>query len=149
MQLTQNFTLEEFTGSDVARDKGIDNTAPPAIVVNLRRLADALEQARALLGSSPIKITSGYRCPALNRAVGGVPNSAHAQGLAADFVCAGFGTPVNVARRLAASDLPFDQVINEFGRWVHIGLAADGAAPRRQVLTARKVDGRTTYTAGV
>ncbi|KUZ70659.1 peptidase M15 [Burkholderia ubonensis] len=149
MQLTPHFTLEELTRSDTARARQIDNTPSPAAAANLRRLAQTLERVRALLGGKPMQITSGYRSPALNRAVGGVSTSAHAQGLAADFVCSGYGPPVDVCRALAASDLPFDQVINEFGRWVHIGLAADGVTPRRQVLTARKVGGRTTYAAGL
>ncbi|WP_347467500.1 D-Ala-D-Ala carboxypeptidase family metallohydrolase [Burkholderia stagnalis] len=149
MQLTPHFTLEEFTRSDTARARQIDNSPTPAAAANLRRLAQTLEQARVLLGDMPMQITSGYRSPALNRAVGGVPTSAHAQGLAADFVCSGYGPPLDVCHVLAASDLPFDQVINEFGRWVHIGLAADGATSRRQVLTARKVGGRTTYVAGL
>ncbi|WP_333992690.1 D-Ala-D-Ala carboxypeptidase family metallohydrolase [Burkholderia orbicola] len=149
MQLTPHFTLEELTRSDTARARQIDNTPTPVAAANLRRLAQTLERARALLGGRPMQITSGYRSPTLNRAVGGVPTSAHAQGLAADFVCAGFGAPIDVARRLAATELPFDQIINEFSRWVHIGLAADGVVPRRQLLTARKIDGRTTYTVGV
>jgi hypothetical protein len=148
MQLTDHFTLDELTASDVARTRHIDNTPSAATVENLRRLAQTLEQARVLLGGKPMQITSGYRCPALNRAVGGVASSAHLAGLAADFVCPKFGAPLDVVRKLAASNLAFDQLIHEGGRWVHIGLAADGVKPRRQVLTARFSGETASYTVG-
>jgi hypothetical protein len=70
--------------------------------------------------------------------VGGVPHSQHVQGLAADFVCKGFGTPYQVAAALANSALVFDQLILEFGRWVHVSVAAPGDTPRRMILTLRQ-----------
>ncbi|WP_230961891.1 D-Ala-D-Ala carboxypeptidase family metallohydrolase [Burkholderia anthina] len=57
-----------------------------------------------MLGSKPIRITSGYRNQVVNRAVGGVPNSDHLTGRAADFQCSGFGAPRDIARAIAASD---------------------------------------------
>ncbi|PHP87228.1 peptidase M15 [Burkholderia sp. AU18528] len=149
MQLTPQFTLEELTRSDTARDRKIDNTPTAAAVDNLCRLAPVLEQVRVMLGSKPIRITSGYRNQVVNRAVGGVPNSDHLTGRAADFQCSGFGAPRDIARAIAASGLPFDQIINEYDRWEHISVPAEGATPRRQALTARKVGVKTTYTAGV
>lgn len=148
MQLTDHFSLAELIASTEARKRGIDNTPSDETVDNLRRLAQTLEQARVLLGGKPMLISSGYRCPALNRAVGGVSDSAHLRGLAADFVCPAFGSPLEVVRKLAASNLAFDQVIHEGGRWVHIGLAADGKKPRRQVLTASFSGEHATYTVG-
>ncbi|RQT09820.1 D-Ala-D-Ala carboxypeptidase family metallohydrolase [Burkholderia contaminans] len=148
MQLTDHFSLAELIASTEARKRDIDNTPSAETVDNLRRLAQTLEQARVLLGGKPILVSSGYRCPALNRAVGGVSDSAHLHGLAADFVCPAFGSPLEVVRKLAASNLPFDQVIHEGGRWVHIGLAADGKKPRRQVLTANFSGEHATYTVG-
>jgi hypothetical protein len=134
MRLSRNFDLALLTASTTAIERGIDNSADPAHLANLKRLAEALEKVRALLGQ-PLAVSSAYRSPALNTAVGGVPHSRHALGLAVDFTCAGFGPPLTVARAIAASELAYDQVIHEFGRWVHLGLAREGEAPRRQTLT--------------
>ena len=131
MQLTDNFSLAQLTFSETAEQKGIDNAAPPEIVGNLRRLANGLEAVQALLGM-PLDISSGYRCPELNRAVGGSPTSQHTLGLAADFVCAGFGTPLDVAAAIQASAIEFDQCILEYGRWVHLSFST---APRGRVLS--------------
>jgi hypothetical protein len=134
MRLSRNFTLDQLTRSDTAARLSIDNRPGPDELGNLRRLADALEQVQALLGS-PLSITSGYRCAALNAAVGGAPGSRHGMGLAVDFTCAAFGAPLAVTRAIAQSTLPFDQLIHEYGRWVHLGLAPASADPRRQTLT--------------
>jgi len=77
MQLSQNFKLNEFTTSQTATRKGIDNTAPAPIVERLRMVANTLEQIRTLLGNHSIRISSGYRCLALNRAIGSGDSSAH------------------------------------------------------------------------
>lgn len=132
--MSRNFDLAQLTASDTARARGIDNHADPSHLGNLKRLADLLEEVRTLIGH-PLVITSAYRSPALNAAVGGVPHSRHALGLAADFTCPGFGSPLEVARQIAGSTIAFDQIIHEYGRWVHLGLARDGDTPRRQELT--------------
>ena len=134
MQLSPNFTLEQFTRSETAQKRGIDNQPEAEHLANLRHLAAVLEEVEALLGA-PLAITSGYRSPALNAAVGGVAHSRHALGLAADIVCPGYGAPLQVARAIADSGITFDQVIHEYGRWVHFGLAPEGEAPRKQLLT--------------
>jgi len=119
MKLTAHFSLDEFTRSNVAASKGIDNTPPPDIVRRLWSTAGHMEMIRALLGH-PINIQSGYRCEALNKAVGGVRNSAHQTGYAADFTCPNYGSPYRVAMELANSpSVSFDQLICE-GTWVHI-----------------------------
>lgn len=148
MQLTDHFSLAEMTKSETASKLKIDNTAPAPIVENLTRTAQLLEQVRALLGGSPILISSGYRSPALNRAVGGATNSAHGQGLAADFTCAGAGTPLAICRRIAASSIQFQQLIFE-GTWVHIAAPLAGAKARREVLTAHFGKGAVHYTTGL
>ena len=128
--LTGHFTLEEFVRSDTARILGIANTPTPAIVANLRRLALFDELVRLELGGAPMAISSGYRCPALNRAVGGAGNSAHLVGLANDFTAPAFGTPLAICRQLAQSTLPFDQLIYERAGsavWVHLGIAAEAS----------------------
>lgn len=144
MQLTPHFSLEELTASDTAERLAIDNTPSTEVQTHLQVLAQGLERVRALLGG-PLLISSGYRCPSLNKAIGGARDSAHLQGYAADFVCPTYGTPFKVARALAASSLPFDQVIAE-GSWVHVSF--DPRA-RRQVLTAHFGPGGATYTEGV
>ncbi|MEM4990639.1 D-Ala-D-Ala carboxypeptidase family metallohydrolase [Collimonas sp. H4R21] len=142
--LTEHFTLEEFTRSDTARILGIVNIPAPAIVANLRRLAKFNELVRLQLGGAAMVISSGYRCPALNRAVGGAGNSAHLDGLACDFIAPAFGTPMDICERLNTSTLQFDQLIIERvggAVWVHLGIAAENKTPRRQVLT---IDSRGT-----
>ncbi len=143
MQLSPNFSLRELVCSETAERTGIDNTPPPDIVENLKRLAAGLEAVRALLGA-PLEISSGYRCAALNEAVGGSNASQHLQGLAADFVCPGFGTPLEVARAIQGSGMAFDQCILEYGRWVHLSFSD---APRGRVLTIH--DEKEGYIAGL
>jgi len=142
-KLTPNFSLEELTRSSKAVALGIDNTPSPVIVGRLTRLAHVLESVRSLLGDKPITISSGYRAPGLNAAVGGARSSAHLTGLAADFTCAGYGSPLALCKAIQASAIPFDQLIHEHGSWVHLGLAADDATPRRQVLTIDRNGTRT------
>ena len=143
MQLSQNFALSDLIRSETAEAEGIDNTPPPGIVENLKRLAAGLEAVRALLGA-PLEISSGYRCAALNEAVGGSGTSQHLQGLAADFACPGFGTPLEVADAIRRSGLEFDQCILEYGRWVHLSFSD---APRRRILTI--YDEEKGYVAGL
>lgn len=129
MNLTPHFTLEEMTAT---QHRGVDNTPPTLTVIDaLRRTAMLLEQVRTRLGV-PVLVSSGYRCPELNAAVGGQKTSQHLLGQAADFIAPAFGTPTTVASALRdAVGLDYDQLILEFGRWVHISWAE---APRHQAL---------------
>ena len=136
MRLSQHFTLDEFTLSQTAVRSGIDNSPPPDVLENLRALAAFLEDVRENF-QSPLLISSGYRSPAVNEAVGGAKNSAHLSGLAADFTIPSYGPPLAVAKSIAKSDLQFDQLIHEFGRWVHVAIAPPGKTPRREVLSIR------------
>jgi hypothetical protein len=145
MQLSKNFKLNEFTTSQTATRKGIDNTAPAPIIERLRMLANTLEQVRTLLGDNSIRISSGYRCIALNRAIGSGDTSAHVQGYAVDFTCPGFGTPKEVANKIAQSDIKFDQLIYE-GTWIHLSVYQRN---RRDVLTATFKGGKATYSKGI
>jgi len=140
MDLSQHFTLEELTAS--ADHPDIPNQPTPTIAANLVKTANLLEEVRALLGGHPISVSSGYRSPALNAAVGGVADSAHLVGYAADFECAAFGDPLAICRAISASAIVFDQLIEE-GTWTHI--SADPRA-RRMVLTK---DGAGGYRAGL
>lgn len=131
--LTPHVTLEEMTASQTAARLGIDNVpTDPVILDNLKKTAEMLEQVRTLLGNRPILISSGYRCLALNTAIGSQPSSAHVQGQAADFTCPGFGTPYQICKAIENSNIQFDQLIYEFSSWVHI---AWSNSQRRQLLT--------------
>lgn len=144
MNLTEHFTLAEFTDSPTALRKGISNLPSDHAIANLQRVAETLEQVRALFGK-PLVISSGYRSPALNAAVGGAASSAHLSGLAADFTVPGM-TPSDTAKAIVAAGIEFDQLIYE-GTWVHIGLSA--GKPRNEVLTAHFGGGPATYTRGI
>jgi putative chitinase len=118
MNLSTNFKLSELTQSDYALRNGIQNIPSPTVMGNLKLLADGLEQVRLLLGV-PLFITSGYRCPTLNRAIGGTSNSAHSLGYAADFKAPQFGNPDLIVETIKESGIKYDQLICE-GTWVHI-----------------------------
>lgn len=134
MQLSEHFSFEELIASDIAERHGIDNTPPISLDMNLRHLAEGLEAVRTLLGNHPIHINSGYRCAELNKLVGGQPRSAHLLGLAADFICPGFGSPRKVCQAIMASHLGYEQVILEFSAWTHIAFALPGTFAKREAL---------------
>jgi zinc D-Ala-D-Ala carboxypeptidase len=134
MRLSENFSLEELTASETAARKGIDNTPSEEVIDNLKRLAAALQEVRALLNHRAILISSGYRSHELNQAVGGSATSDHCKGLAADFICPSYGTPNDIVRAIAASGLSFKQVIREFDKWVHLSIPEEGQEPRKQAL---------------
>ena len=132
--LTPHFTLEELCASEFAARNAIDNTPTPEVVANLKRLASMLEKVRELL-KKPIHISSGYRSPALNARIGGSTKSAHMDGRAADFICPAFGTPYQVAKKIATARLGFDQMIHEYGRWVHLAVPHVNERADRELLS--------------
>jgi hypothetical protein len=156
VQLTEHFSLSEFMVSETAYRLDIDMAPPPEVVANLMMLCEqVLEPLRELIneqrpgGSKErfIIVTSGYRPPALNRAIGGSKTSAHMDGRAADCHATGMSIRDFAEHAEAISRrTPVDQVILEFGRWVHIGMSRD---PRRQVLTALRHEGQTVYELGL
>jgi len=115
--LSRHFSLIEFTRSATAERRGLSNTPEPEHMQNLQALALGMEQVRRLLGDVPISITSGYRSPLVNRAVGGVPTSAHALGHAADFSHPEMD-PIEVCKAIEKSVLTFDQLIHEPSRGI-------------------------------
>ena len=137
MLITPHFTLDEMIVSQLAARDGFDNSPPPEARANLQLLCCALEQVRALF-NAPVIVSSGYRSEQLNRAIGGAANSQHIQGLAADFTVIKL-SPRETVRRISESAVPFDQLILEFDRWVHLSVTRD--TPRRQVLPIRKGSG--------
>jgi uncharacterized protein YcbK (DUF882 family) len=138
MQLSKHFTLEELTRSARAEALGIDNTAPAEIVPRLVLLAELLERIRATV-AVPIVVSSGYRCPALNAAVGSRSSSDHPQGHAADISAPAFGSATELARLLAplVDVLGIGQIILEGVKgkqWVHVSTHQPERASNR-VLT--------------
>jgi zinc D-Ala-D-Ala carboxypeptidase len=144
--LTKHFSLEELTLSETAARKGIDNTPGPTELRNLKRLAQTLEKLRSALGNKPIVVTSGYRSPALNAAIGGSKNSRHMLGLAVDFISPGFGTVLQTARTVVGCGVEFDQTIYEYGDWLHFGLSPNGQTPRGEVLS---IGSKNEYVPGL
>lgn len=115
----KHFTLDELTRSATARRLGIDNTPTRQAAVNLERLVDNLLDPLREAYGAPIYVNSGYRCPALNRAVGGAAGSQHLTGEAADITA---GSKAG-NRRLyeLLRNLPVDQAINEHNfAWLHV-----------------------------
>lgn len=128
------FTISELIKSDTAIKKKIWNGASREIEDNLNALVTAvLDPLRKMYGK-PIRISSGYRNEAVNKAVGGVKNSQHLKGEAADIDTGSRMENQRLARLLANSGLPFDQLIDENGySWVHVSFTKHGAC-RRQIL---------------
>jgi hypothetical protein len=140
MNLSPNFTLRELTDSATAIAGGWENVPPPEVMPALRTTAAGLEAVRSLLSGIvghdvPVIVTSGYRSPRLNRAIGSRDTSQHVLGEAADFRAPQFGTPAQIVATIARSSIAFDQVISESTRsgaqWVHISF---GSRNRRAVL---------------
>lgn len=141
IQLSTNFFLDEFTRSQTAARLGQAVEVEPGSEVfqNLERLCQTVLQPFRDAVGRVVQVSSGYRPEWLNLAVGGSKASAHVQGLAADIVVVGL-PPLEAAQELAAmpGPLPWQQLIHEYGQWVHISAPAIGAAPARETLTAYK-----------
>ena len=128
------FTLNELTASTTAKRKGIDNTPDATVKANLTALvANILDPLREAYGK-PIVVSSGYRSPKLNRAVGGAAKSQHVTGQAADIHTLS-DTPADNKKLydlILKLKLPFDQLINEYNfNWVHVSYSPRN---RRQIL---------------
>lgn len=135
MQLTEHFTLAEFVRSETAANKHIDNTPSQEAVDNLRALCrNVLEPARVAYGE-PIYITSGYRCHALNKAVGGKPTSQHLRGEAADLQVQGVRNLKCLYNAIKDHGV-FDQLLFESNKagakWIHVSYTSYGN--RRQAI---------------
>ena len=127
------FTIAELTYSDTALQKGIDNTPPPAIKVKLTSLINNLLDPIREAWGSPISVNSGYRCPVLNKAVGGVSTSQHQKGEAADITVGSPEQNRKLFDLIANGKFDFDQLIDESHySWIHISFAA--GKNRHQIL---------------
>ena len=129
-KLTKNFTLEELYTSATANRKGINNSPPESMMEHIKELAELLQKIRDKYGY-PIHVNSGYRCLALNNAVGGSKTSQHVIGQAADIVATGGRTNAhlfNVIKEMIDSgEIQVGQLIWEYGtkqepNWVHVSL---------------------------
>lgn len=136
----KNFTLQEFVRSNKADELGIDNTPDTECIAHLGELCGTILQPIRDAWGKPIIVTSGYRCKALNKAVGGVSTSAHLSGWAADCVPDDMRQFDHfcdfVAEFLDSQHIPFDQVIIESQngkRWLHIGVRDLKARQRRML----------------
>lgn len=129
------FTIEELTRSTTARLRGIDNTPSQQVINNLIALVDnVLDPLREAWGK-PIHVNSGYRCRALNKAVGGVPASQHMRGEAADITAGGKEANRELYSLLRQLNLPVDQAINEKDfSWIHVSY---GPRHRRRFFAIR------------
>jgi putative chitinase len=153
MQLSEHFNLKEFTKSETAIRKRIDNTPNAQHAQNLKNVCEKiLEPVRRHYGK-PVRINSGYRGPALNAAVGGSSKSQHCNGEAVDFEIDGLANPE--LAKWVSENCDFDQIILEFydpkegpnSGWVHASYTSTGAN-RKQKLTAVNVGGKTVYKPG-
>ena len=152
MQLSQHFNLREFTRSETAMRRGIDNTPGPVHAKNLQKVCEKiLEPVRNHFGR-PVRINSGYRGPALNAAVGGSSKSQHCNGEAVDFEIDGLPNPE--LAKWVADNCEFDQIILEFynpkegpnSGWVHASYCEGNN--RKQIMTAVQENGKTVYKPG-
>lgn len=143
--LTRYFTLWEFIKSDTAERKGINNFPSFEVAYHLRLLTQRILDPMREAWGGPLEVTSGYRCAKLNKAVGGVSNSAHLEGWAADI------RPTDKRRTakfilwaagwLQDNGIDFDQAIDEQvggERWLHIALYSNDGRQRHQNLVIVK-----------
>ena len=147
MRLSKNFTLSEITKSNTAKRLGIKNVPNQEHLNNMQILIrDLIQPMRDALG--PIRISSGYRSPVLNRAIGGSNKSQHCKGQAVDiqFFKKGKMCNTEIYDWVIKEEIEFDQMINEFDyAWIHISLRPDNKN-RRMILEAYKDnDGDTAY----
>lgn len=134
--LSPHFSLAEMTVSQTAARRGIKNEPDAAQTENLRRLAQLLEQVRGVT-NQPLTVNSGFRSQQVNTLIGGVPTSEHCDGRAADIICPAYGNPYQLAKAIEAANIPFNQLILEYGQWVHISIPKAGFGAKMQTLTYR------------
>ena len=140
-QVTPHFTKEEFEFSATGIRHGLPNVCPDDLYPNIQLVAAHLELIRDKFG--PVRVISGYRSPAVNKAVGGSKTSAHRFAMAADITVA-TASVEKLAAWCVANLTDYDQVISEFGQWVHVGFTH--GHPREEYLVATKDGEETVYT---
>ena len=153
MKLSENFSLNEFTKSQTAVRQGISNEPTEEHLENLKALVENILQPIREARGQPIRITSGYRSPRLNAAIGGSSKSQHSKGEAADFEITGLDNFV-LAEWIRDQIPEFDQLILEFytdgdenSGWIHCSYSRENN--RKSILTATKESGKTEYHQGL
>jgi hypothetical protein len=134
--LTRSFTLEELTFSQTAARQGIANVPDKGQIAALQGLCDKVLQPLRDALNAPVIVSSGFRCPALNRLVSGAAESQHLEGKAADIICPTMSAD-ELFKYVLNLDLPFDQLIYEGGKecvWVHVSFQPLGG--RHDILQA-------------
>lgn len=152
MKLTRHFYLSEFTKSQTASRRGISNNPGPREVDNLRALCENVLEPVRTSWRKPVVISSGYRSPALNTAIGGSKTSQHCYGMAADIEI--MGVDNCDLTRWIQDHLEYDQLILEFHNhkdgpnsgWIHVSYSA--GRNRMQNITASIINGKTRYSKG-
>lgn len=145
MDLTEHFSLEELSHSEVALRHGIANVPSVESVDNLMSLSAVLLEPIRWLLECPLHVNSGYRNGIVNTLVGGSGNSAHMEGRACDFVPQGKDL-VDCFHRIRRTQLPYDQLILECNAWIHVAIAKEGEEPRREALVASGGPQHWSYT---
>ncbi len=143
-KLSKNFSLHELLLTSHRKFDDAQYNPSPEVVANLKALCvNVLQPLRDAL-ATPITVNSGYRCPALNKSIGGASKSQHMTGHAVDIIDLTNGNE-KLFKKIKALKLPFDQMIDEFGfRWVHVSF--DPKRNRKQILQAKKdAKGKTIY----
>jgi hypothetical protein len=144
-RLSPHFSYGEMTISDIAERKGILNRPDEIQITNMKNLCvNILEPIRTYFGKSVI-ISSGFRTPELNKAIGGSETSQHRFGEAADFIIIDKELVAIYEWVILNSNLDYDQIIHEFGRWIHIS-HTKRYKNRQKNTVAMRVDGKTQYT---
>lgn len=152
MNLSKNLTLAECTKSITASRMGIDNTPDEWVIENLRQVAINVFQPLRDAFKNPIYISSGYRSPELNKAIGGSSRSSHMEGRALDLDADVFGGCTNSQIfEYIRNNLEFDQLIWEFGDennpdWVHVSYVYDGINRKRCLKAFRNENNQVEYT---
>lgn len=136
IQLSEHFQLHEFTDSFIARLKGLSNEPTAEAVERLKNLCQQVLEPLRQWAGRPVQISSGYRSPAVNRAVGGVPSSQHLRGEAADILLPSLEVGWQWFCYLR-DHLPYDQLIWETyhtRHWIHVSCKAEIKENRHQVI---------------
>lgn len=149
MKLTENFTLKEltYTNPEIFKRFGVQNTPNEKVIQNLKLLAENVLQPIRNHFKVPIIISSGYRSPEYNKIIGGAHGSQHTKGEAVDIDMDGTNVTNNEIFDYIIMNLPFDQIIWEFGStknpdWVHVSYNKNN---RRMVTRAVRKNGKTQY----
>jgi hypothetical protein len=149
MQLSKNLSLAEMTISYEAKRRGISNNPTQDHLANMKKLSDNVFQPIREHFKSPIRISSGYRSLALNKAIKGAATSQHCSGEAMDIDMDGTSITNAQIFNYIKDNLVFDQLIWEFGTdknpdWVHVSYESNGKQ-RKQILKAIRKNGKTSY----